>query len=35
MRSQQILARIIIALFAVLTAVAAAGGPGTSGSLGG
>jgi hypothetical protein len=35
MRSQQILARIALTLLAILSAVAMAGGPGTSGSAGG
>jgi hypothetical protein len=35
MRSQQILARIALTLLAILSAVAMAGGPSTSGPIGG
>jgi hypothetical protein len=35
MRSQRILAQITLALLAILSAVAMAGGPSTSGPLGG
>jgi hypothetical protein len=35
MRSHHILARLTLALLAILSAVAMAGGPGTGGSVGG